>query len=242
MKLLLLSDIHGNREAFLSVLQHIASHHHVDAALVLGDVIDYGMHSNEIVRVLQKFPYRIVANIWGNHENAIAKDTYDRFSSERGRRCARYTREHLDENAWEYVQNEMTKEGILSFDLCGKKCLAVHGSLQDPFWGSIKMNLSDEAYRQYDFVFSGHSHIPHMFEVYYETEDTMRRNKKKTVFINPGSVGQPRNHNNRAQYAIMDVETEQVLFEKVFYNIEKEQKDYNDAVDVFYRDRLELGI
>ena len=48
--------------------------------------------------------------------------------------------------------------------------------------------------------------------------------KEKVIFINPGSVGQPRNLNPMAQYAILDMETERVAFEKVKYNIEEEQK------------------
>ena len=62
-----------------------------------------------------------------------------------------------------------------------------------------------------------------------------KRFKKKTVFLNPGSVGQPRNHNSAAQFAILDSETEEIHFVKVEYDIEKEQSLYNGEIDDFYK-------
>ena len=97
-------------------------------------------------------------------------------------------------------------------------------------------------YRDYDYIFSGHSHLPHFIEKFTTCEDARRRNKKKVIFINPGSVGQPRNLNNMAQFAVLDTETEQVTFEKVRYNIQEEQSAYHGQVDEFYRERLEWGI
>ncbi len=65
---------------------------------------------------------------------------------------------------------------------------------------------------------------------------------KKTIFINPGSIGQPRNLNPMAQAAVLDFETEELHFFKAGYNITEEQKDFADSVDIFYKERLWYGI
>ena len=80
-----------------------------------------------------------------------------------------------------------------------------------------------------------------MFEKYYETNDPDRRNKHAVYFINPGSVGQPRNHNPRAQYALFDDKLN-VYFRSVPYETDKAMRLYCGQVDVFYRDRLKYGV
>ena len=68
------------------------------------------------------------------------------------------------------------------------------------------------------------------------------RNKKKIVFLNPGSVGQPRNHNIFAQYAIFDFVTEAVMLIIFYYDILEEQQAISSNIDEFYKKRLEVGI
>ena len=241
MVLLILSDLHGNISALYSVLSEIKKYN-IDSCLLLGDIIDYGMHSNEVIEAVRSMQYPIICNIWGNHENAVITEDYSRFSSARGLECAKYTRSLLNKNSWDYIKNEMTNDGKYEFEIEGKKCLAVHGSLEDIYWKSIKPGMDFLAYSKYDYVFSGHSHLPHFFEMFYDAENPQYRNKKKTIFINPGSVGQPRNHNPMAQFALLDTDTEEIKIIKVNYDIAKEQSAYTGAVDNFYCKRLECGI
>lgn len=242
MKAVVLSDLHGNRSALQAVVDDMEKLSGVEACILLGDLIDYGMNSNEVVKMVRSFPLQIVCNIWGNHEYAVMKDDYSRFSSERGRQCARYTKTMLNAESVCYINREMTPAGIHEFQVEGKRCLAVHGSVTDPYWCCLQPEQQLLEYQQYDYVFTGHSHQPHFVEKFYETDDPCRRNRKKTVFINPGSVGQPRNLNNCAQYAVVDLSTEDVFFKKVCYNIAGEQKTYQGQVDEFYKRRLEFGI
>lgn len=241
MKILIMSDIHGNEEALNAVLNKAADYE-IDACFLLGDVIDYGMHSNEVIVRLKSLPYPIICNIRGNHEDAVIADHYDAFSSERGRQSAKYTKSILNEDSWKYIQNEMAATGMIEFECANKKCLAIHGSLRDQYWKSIDIDNDFYDYCAYDYVFSGHSHMPHFVEKYYPYEDTRRRNKKKIIFINPGSVGQPRNHNPMAQFAVLDMHTEAILFDKAEYDIAKEQLAFAGQIDKFYRDRLEAGV
>ena len=68
------------------------------------------------------------------------------------------------------------------------------------------------------------------------------RNKKSVLFINPGSVGQPRNHNPKAQYAILDSESMSVELKSIKYPVDKAMDLYDGSIDDFYRKRLEKGI
>lgn len=242
MKILIMSDIHGNREAYQEVLSRAAGCADIQACIILGDLIDYGMHSNEIIRMTKALPYPVICNIRGNHEDAVLRDDYSRFSSERGQISARYTKSILNQETWDYINTVMDSSGMKEFECAGKQCLAVHGSLGDEYWKSISPDGDLEKYMKYDYVFSGHSHLPHFVEKYYKCDDPVHRNKKKTIFINPGSVGQPRNLNNMAQFVVADLETESVSFEKVRYDFATEQASYHGQVDSFYRDRLEWGI
>lgn len=242
MKVLIMSDIHGNQQALRAVLDAAAACPDIKGCILLGDLIDYGMHSNEVIQMVRELPYPVLCSIRGNHEDAVLQDAYSRFSSERGRDSARFTRSLLHPQSWDYIRHEMSGCGRKEFELCGKKCLAVHGSLEDEYWKSIRPTEQLLEYRDYDYVFSGHSHLPHMVEKYYECIDAKRRNKKKTVFINPGSVGQPRNLNPMAQFVILEIKQESAVFRKAPYDIAAEQAAYHGQVDDFYCDRLEWGI
>lgn len=242
MTLLLLSDIHGNLAALKAVLDQVEKGPRVEACVLLGDLVDYGMHSNEVLECLRTLPMPVLCNIRGNHEDAILSNEYGRFSSERGRQCCQYTRTILTRDSWKYLREEISEGGSLSFAVEEKCCYAVHGSFSDEYWGTIRVAGELPEYMNYDYVFSGHSHRPHFVEKFYPVQDPVVRNHKKTVFINPGSVGQPRNLNNRAQYALLNTENGQVAFCKTEYDIKSEQNAFCGQVDGFYRERLEFGI
>lgn len=241
MKLLILSDLHGNLSALEAVLDR-ASAYKADAAALLGDLIDYGMRSNEVVEKIAALSLPIVCNIFGNHEHAVVNDAYERFSSERGRQCARYTKSILSEKTLKYLKEKMLGVGRAEFCFGGKSFLAVHGSIADEYWKSIDVSGDLSGYEKYDVVLSGHSHLPHFFEKYFKADDPEKRNKKKVIFINPGSVGQPRNLNSFAQFALFDTASEEIRLEKVEYDIAREQSFYCGAVDDFYKDRLKKGV
>ncbi len=236
-----LADIHGNMYALQRVLDDM-NQFEVEGVILLGDLIDYGMQSNEVVYYLNyDFNYNIICNIWGNHERAIMLDDYKGFSSQRGVECAKYTASILEEKTRNYLDSSMNRDGKQDFQIYGLNCLAIHGSLQDNFWKSISPEDVRGDYQEYDLVFSGHSHYSHIFKKFYDAEDTNRRNKHAVMFVNPGSVGQPRNHNPNAQYALID-ENFNVQLRSVKYEVDKAMALYDSQVDLFYRDRLEFGV
>ena len=74
MRIAVLSDIHANLSALQSVLKDIREHAEIDAYILLGDIVNYGMRPNEVIAELEQLDKPILANIWGNHECAMVDD------------------------------------------------------------------------------------------------------------------------------------------------------------------------
>ena len=245
-KYLILSDIHGNVSAFEAVLSD-CKNEDFDGVIILGDCIDYGMRSNEIIQKLitlgeSEWKDKILINIWGNHEKLVVDKDLERLSTDRGRVMAQYTARQLSEKSVEYINTAMNKTGIQEFDLCGLKCLAVHGSLDEIYWKAIGPDNLRGDYHKYDIVLGGHSHYSHCFTHFYEADRPDYRNKKAVMFINPGSVGQPRNHNPLAQYAVLSLPSKRVELRGVEYDVVYEQSLFPDEIDEFYKVRLTNGV
>lgn len=245
-KYLILSDIHGNISALEAVLDDCRD---IDPAglILLGDCVDYGMRSNEtILRLIAlneaDWREKILINIWGNHEKLVVDKDLERLSTDRGRVMAEYTAKQLSEESIHYIQNYMNKAGIQEFEIGGLKCLAIHGSLEDCYWKAITPDNLRGEYGGYDLVFSGHSHYSHCFTHFYPVDSPELRNKKAVIFINPGSVGQPRNQNPCAQYAVLTLPSKQVELRAVSYDVEFEQSLFPNEIDEFYKTRLTRGI
>lgn len=237
-----LSDIHGNLQALQKVQEDLEGVT-IKGIILLGDLIDYGMQSNEVVcHIQERFQYNIICNIWGNHERAVMLSDFSGFSSQRGIDSAKRTEMVLDKDARKYLDAKLIHRGFLEFELDGLKCLAVHGSMDDHYWKSILPEDVHGDYSGYDVVFSGHSHYAHMFTKFYKKENKKMRNQHAVTFINPGSVGQPRNHHPEAQYAIFNSETLSVYMRSIPYDVQKAMSLFDNSVDTFYRDRLEQGI
>jgi len=245
-KYLILSDIHGNVSAFDAVLHH-CKNEEFKGVIILGDCIDYGMRSNEIIQKLIQlnesvWRNKIIVNIWGNHEKLVVDNDLEKLSSDRGRVIAQYTAKQLSAQSVNYIKNNMKKDGILEFYLGNLKCLAVHGSKEDCYWKAIAPDTLRGEYAEYDIVLGGHSHYSHCFTKFYPIDNPEMRNKKAVTFINPGSVGQPRNQNPYAQYAVISLPSKQVELRAVNYDIEYEQALFPDEIDKFYKTRLKNGI
>ncbi len=243
---MILSDIHGNVSAFDAVREDCGNEI-FDGVILLGDCIDYGMRSNEVIEELWQLetgPWRgkILINIWGNHEKLAIDKDLERLSTDRGRAMAIHTEKRLTENSFNYIKNRMNFRGYGEFFLEGLNVLALHGSKEECYWKAIVPEDLKGDYSNYDLVLSGHSHYSHCFTKFYDVRNEELRNKKAVLFINPGSVGQPRNHNPRAQYAVLHLPSRRTELRAVEYDVEYEQSLYPDEIDEFYKLRLKTGI
>lgn len=243
MRLILLSDIHANVTAFEAVLADMDSIGHIDSIVILGDLVNYGPRPNEVIEMVNGIKFPILVNLWGNHEYSVFGGSLDRFATDRGRSVLKYTNTILTEESKAYLDLKMNHQGFEECVIENHSFLFMHGNLDDSYWGKFGIDkMSDERYSKYDYVISGHSHIPHYVEHFFPSDNNEYRNKKRTAFINPGSVGQPRNHNPYAQYGILDTESGDYEHRAVWYDVEKEQALFSDVVDKFYKNRLILGI
>lgn len=241
-KYAILSDIHGNLFALKEVYNDLINQN-IDSIILLGDLIDYGMQSNEVIDfIIEKFSSKVICNIWGNHEKAILTKDFNHFSSTRGVESAKFTDSILSDDSKDYLNSELIHDGKFEFDLGDKRVLAIHASLNDYYWKAIFPDNVNGNYIDYDIVLSGHSHYPHVFQKFYDFDNPDFRNKKSVLFINPGSVGQPRNHNPNAQYAILDTDSMSVDLRYIEYPKDKAMALYDGSIDEFYKKRLENGI
>lgn len=205
MKLLIISDIHGNIEALDAVLD--VEH---DAVVCLGDLVDYGPAPAECIdRIRQAGIYTIM----GNHDNAVAYrvdcecgSTYKHLSIA----TREYTWEQLDDSHIEYLKGlranmDMTfKNAIVHF---------THGSPRSMYEYILPETPDDEILEMIqnmhaDVIVVGHSHIPFVRKV------------DGVTIINPGSVGQSRDKDTRASCAVFDTETQAVKIIRCEYDID----------------------
>ncbi len=218
MPYLILSDIHGNREALEAVLADANGRY--DAILCLGDLVGYGPDPNAIVEWARAKPTVVVR---GNHDKACSGlDSLDYYNPA-ARTSAIWTRKALIAQNLEYLQQ--LPRGPLrhqSFDL-------VHGSPQDE--DDYLITIADVAPLRKDLAtpltFFGHTHIQGGFLV-------ARSGIKRIVparllelepdhfyLLNPGAVGQPRDGDPRAAYAIYSTEERTLEYRRAPYDVAK---------------------
>ena len=154
-KYAILSDIHGNLYALKEVMDDL-NNQNIESIIILGDLIDYGMQSNEVVHFIQNNLDNIICNIWGNHEKAVLMEDFNHFSSQRGVDSAKFTASQLRKDSKNYLNTELIHEGKYEFEIDDKKVLAVHGSLTDYYWKAIFPDNLNGDYFAYDIVLSGH--------------------------------------------------------------------------------------
>lgn len=244
MRIALLADIHANVTALQAVLSDLEHQGGIDAYVLLGDMVNYGPRPNETIDIIRALPKdKILVNLWGNHEYSVFGGSLDRFATDRGRSVLQFTNSILTKESKEYLEREMDHNGTCCRQIESREFLFMHGSIDNPFWGRFGVEgMNDSRFARFDYVLSAHSHVPHYVECFFASDNEEYRNKKRTVFINPGSVGQPRNHNPYAQYGILDTETGSFEHRSVPYDIEREQALFDPRVDSFYKERLKKGI
>ncbi len=220
MRYAIIADIHANLAAFTAVLDDISHWGRVDEVWCLGDVVGYGPDPHQCVELLRRYNHVCVA---GNHDwAAIGKlDTAD-FNPDAAAVC-HWTAQQLSPEDVEYLKNLPLVIQKGDFTL-------VHGSPREPIGEYLLSTNSAEenlAYFQSQFCLIGHSHVPLIFECSqtgacslsgFPADATLMLAKNRLI-INPGGVGQPRDGDPRASYAIYDDETKSISHYRIPYDI-----------------------
>ncbi len=229
MKILLLSDIHANLTALEAVLAEVEQAGSVDAIWVSGDTVGYGPDPNECIELVRDSADMVVA---GNHElAAIGKMSTENFNANAAA-AADWTENSLTASVAEYIAGLPLRLEHGDFTL-------VHGSPRDPVWEYL---LSDDGFRANLDHFEtpgcvvGHSHLQFLVRMPQDAAIAVRSEQDVEVavgddrfFINPGSVGQPRDGDPRAAFAIYDEGERAVTFKRVEYDIGATQKRMESA-------------
>ncbi|HTP02273.1 MAG TPA: metallophosphoesterase family protein [Anaerolineales bacterium] len=219
MRVLVISDLHANYTALEAVLKDSGQ---FDEAWCLGDLVGYGPDPNLVVEEIRLLP-RLTCML-GNHDVAIlGRMELAAFNGD-ARRSLTWTSNVITADNVDFLRTLP-----YAADVRGDVTLA-HGSPRDPIWEYVLNTLSarlnfDHFTTPYCFV--GHSHIQSLFQL-DEKRDRVSMALAKVgqqlalkprVILNPGSVGQPRDRDPRAAYAIFD--TERVTWEprRVHYDI-----------------------
>ncbi len=242
MRIAIVSDIHGNLPALNEVMKDIKKNFsHVDLKVNLGDTVGYGAFPNECVEIVRD---EFDVNIMGNHDYAACDYMDYSFFNPFAREAIDFTKEHM------LVEN---KKFICDLPLTYEmdNIVFVHSSPVFPDnWSYI---LTKDAANvvflmlEKDFAFIGHSHYP---TVFIKTPKEVKRiyaekivfKKGEKAIINVGSVGQPRDHDHRACYAIFDTEKKELTYRRLEYDIPKAKEAIiSSGLPEFLANRLDRG-
>lgn len=228
MRILVLSDIHANLTALDAVL---ASAGNVDAVWCLGDLVGYGPDPNQCISRVRTLPNLVC--VIGNHDAAALNQIdSDSFNPE-ARQAIHWTQDNLDETSLDFLRGLQEKVEIGPVTL-------THGSPRHPVWeylldtrtATINFNFFNTEY-----CFVGHTHLPVLYNQFNnhhnarlsipESDHVLQLSPR--AILNPGSVGQPRDRDPRAAFAIYDDVRQTWDYRRVAYDIEAVQIRMSDA-------------
>ncbi len=223
MRTLIISDIHANLTALEAVLADAGQ---VEAVWCLGDLVGYCPDPNECIERIASLPN--LQCIMGNHDAAaVGSIEVDAFNPD-ARKTVLWTQERLAPANKEYLKNlpERLKLDYITL---------VHGSPFKPIWEYLldtrSATISFEFFDTH-YCFVGHTHLP---VLYYLPDDRQtaqlivpehisQMTLAPRAILNPGSVGQPRDRDPRAAYALLDMENFTWEWHRVEYDIQNVQE------------------
>ncbi len=226
MKLAIISDIHSNLEALETVLKEI-ERQKVDKIYCCGDVVGYGANPNECLEILKQ---RSISSVMGNHDWAVINENTNWFNVNAAQAIF-WTIDNLKEDNLEFLQKFPEKSAMKVKDY---RILMVHGSPRNPIWEYVYPPDVDDNFvkdLEFDIIIMGHTHIPFIKKI------------GKKLILNPGSVGQPRDSNPQASFAVVDIDKFSAKIVRMDYDIDKaSQKIIKAGLPEFLALRLHSGI
>jgi diadenosine tetraphosphatase ApaH/serine/threonine PP2A family protein phosphatase len=244
MRVLIVSDIHSNYVALEAVLAVVGS---FDQLWNLGDTIGYGPQPNECVAFMRGNASVMIS---GNHDLAcLGKVDLSDFNPD-ARTANIWNGQQLD------AQNRDDLDALPPTRDVDKQFLVAHGSPREPVWEYLlSAPQAEENFLLFEnqVCLIGHSHVPLIFRrrpdgvidgpALAEAGLLLELEPGSRYFVNPGSVGQPRDQDPRAHYAILDTDAGTVLFKRVEYDIALTQRQMREAnLPPALIRRLEYGV
>ena len=240
MTTIFISDVHGNLEALQAVFR-VIDERRPDRILCLGDVVGYGASPNECLDLVRE---RCDVILLGNHDAAASGGPEAARFNIYARVAAEWTAKTLTRENREFLQK-------LPLTAIEGSCYCVHASPATPRdWEYLLDRFDAEpqfAYFTEPVCFIGHTHQPAV----YMADPTgckqlplegVRLDPRRRYIVNVGSVGQPRDRDPRAAYALWDVEAGRVDIRRVVYDVVEARRKIEAAgLPRFLADRLAAG-
>lgn len=215
MKVAIVSDIHGNIEAFRAVI--VQAHKlKCESMLVLGDILGYYYHPREIFEEIDLWNHHIIA---GNHERIFLKYLENNLEYNQlinYNYGSSFSQAALNFNM-ELIHKIEKLDTEKSITIDGLKILLTHGSpmnMDQYIYPDVSIELLDavKAYN-YDVILMGHTHYPCVF------------NSEGKLIINPGSVGQSRVYGGVANWGILNTSNKSYSPQATMYNVANVEKE-----------------
>ncbi len=232
MRYLLLSDLHGNWEALDAVLADARGQY--DRIVSCGDLVGYGPDPNRVVEWARQHLYAVIR---GNHDRANCGLEDIEWFNPVAQIATRWTISKLSAENVSYLRN--LEQGPVLVDCF----LLVHGSPvdEDEYIASMADAANVAGYLEGSITFFGHTHLQGGFfwwdgEQYSlpapeaaEHETNCLLEPDALWLVNPGSVGQPRDGDPRAAYALFDCESRQLSLRRVAYDWDTVRRKIDQA-------------
>ncbi len=242
MRYLIVSDVHSNIEAFQSVIEDAEARGGFDQVWSLGDLVGYGPDPVPCIDLMRQFDHQGVA---GNHDLAsIGKLSLEAFNPH-AKAANEWTGQQLSSEHIEYLGGQPLKLELEDFTVA-------HGSPRDPVWEYVvSTSAAVASFLHFDTTWClvGHSHIPFICQAVegsaafleFPLDTPVALGSDRTI-INPGSVGQPRDGDPRASYAIYDSDSSHLYHHRAEYDIPKTQAKMEErGLPQYLIDRLPRG-
>jgi len=232
--------VHGNLEALRAVLEDCADA--ADAVLCLGDTVGYGADPLPCVELVAD---RAQVVVGGNHEHAVAGRLDLAWFNRYARAAAEWTRERLDDDHRDWL-------GALPLVHELADATLVHASPAQPEEWEYLVTAEDgfAAFGHFAtrWCFVGHSHVPGAWSLgsagpeHYPGAAELAMERGRRYIVNVGSVGQPRDRDPRAAYALWDADAGRVEIRRVPYDVAAARlKILAAGLPRFLADRLAAG-
>ncbi len=223
MRILVISDIHGNLTALDTVLKAAGK---PDQIWCLGDLVGYGPDPNECIARIKSLPN--MTCLLGNHDAATLGEIDLQAFNQDARISISWMKSKMKSDSQSFLKKLPEKKVMDNVTL-------VHGSPRDPVWEyMLDLHTASENFSFFEtqICMVGHTHIPISFSqakdgisINWElTEPGQIYKLKQRTFLNPGSVGQPRDHDPRASYAFYDPDKHTWQPMRIEYNVDAVQK------------------
>ena len=244
MKIAIISDLHSNIEALQACLRKTKALN-VEQYVCLGDMIGYGPDPVATLETVMSLPNVVV--IRGNHEEALFGAYYKGLRSH-VRQSIDWTKTQLSPAHLDYVQSLPYQQTVQGASM-------VHATADQPErWAYLhSISLAERCMQAAGTVltFIGHTHQPQVF-LKVPGKDTvcLAASPEKALPIDPqcryvinvGSVGQPRDENNKASFAVYDSEQNEVMFYRIDYDYEQTaRKIIAQGLPALFAERLKVG-